>query len=138
MNRNDFQLLVEIRLREAKVLLDHQCFDGAYYLLGYAVECALKSCICKQFREFDFPDKRTVEKSYSHDLNELLRVAKLDGQFKNDCQLLKTLQANWTIVTNWSEQVRYQHHIAQTTAQEFYEAITETQTGILSWLKNFM
>ncbi len=33
MNRNDFQQLVDIRLKEAKVLLDNQCFDGAYYLL---------------------------------------------------------------------------------------------------------
>ena len=37
MNRNDFQQLAEIRVKEAKVLLDNQCFDGAYYLLGYAV-----------------------------------------------------------------------------------------------------
>lgn len=40
MNRSDFQQLPEIRLRESQALLDASCFDGAYYLAGYAVECA--------------------------------------------------------------------------------------------------
>ena len=60
MNRDDLQKLSEIRLKEAKVLLDQDLFDGAYYLLGYALECALKSCIAKQFRQYDFPDRKLV------------------------------------------------------------------------------
>jgi hypothetical protein len=47
MNRNDLQNLSRLREKEAKVLLDNGCFAGAYYLLGYAVECALKACIAK-------------------------------------------------------------------------------------------
>jgi HEPN domain-containing protein len=40
MNRADFQKLAELRIREAKVLLDSKHYEGAYYLAGYAVECA--------------------------------------------------------------------------------------------------
>jgi len=35
-------------------------FDGAYYLAGYAVECAIKACIAKGTRRYEFPDKRKV------------------------------------------------------------------------------
>jgi len=39
MNRVDLQKLSRIRVKEAKVLLDNGYFNGAYYLLGYSVEC---------------------------------------------------------------------------------------------------
>ncbi|HEC83818.1 MAG: DNA-binding protein [Candidatus Parabeggiatoa sp. nov. 2] len=138
MNRNDFQQLADIRVKEAKVLLDNQCFDGAYYLLGYAVECALKSCISKQFKEPDFPDLQTVRDCYTHSFPKLLRVAALEQNMQNDWRTLPKLQSNWITVTEWSEQARYQHNITQVTAQELYDAVTENQTGVLSWLKNFM
>ena len=130
MNRSDFQQLVEIRLKEAKFLLDNQCFDGAYYLLGYVVECALKSCISKRFKEHDFPELQMVRDSYTHNLEKLLVVATLNQQLYNQWQTTPKLKTNWLIVAAWSEQARYQ--------QDLYDAITEPQTGILSWLKNFM
>lgn len=45
MNRVDFRQLAGLRIAEAKVLLDNNLYAGAYYLAGYAVECALKACI---------------------------------------------------------------------------------------------
>ena len=138
MNRNDFQRLAEIRVKEAKILLDNQCFEGAYYLLGYAVECALKSCISKQFKEHDFPDLQTVRDCYTHSFPKLLRVAALEQNMQNDWRTLPKLQSNWITVIEWSEQARYQHNITQVAAQELHEAVTENQTGVLSWLKNFM
>ncbi|MBI0577948.1 HEPN domain-containing protein [Neobacillus cucumis] len=49
-------------MKDAKVLLDHECYDGAYYLSGYVIECALKACIAKYTKEFDFPDKKLIDK----------------------------------------------------------------------------
>jgi HEPN domain-containing protein len=46
-----------VRLKEANVLLRLGLSDGAYYLAGYAVECALKACIAKGTRRYEFPDK---------------------------------------------------------------------------------
>jgi HEPN domain-containing protein len=77
MNRLDFQKLAELRLLEAEVLLDAGKYEGAYYLCGYAVECALKACIAKLTKEHDFPDKATVNDSYTHDLGKLLGVSGL-------------------------------------------------------------
>ena len=77
MNRLDFQRLSKIRLREAKALLDRRGYDGAYYLGGYAVECALKACIARKTKRYEFPDKKVMERIYSHKLTELLEVAGL-------------------------------------------------------------
>lgn len=57
MNRLDFQRLAELRLSESTALLAAGFPDGAYYLAGYAMECALKACIAKRTREYDFPEK---------------------------------------------------------------------------------
>jgi hypothetical protein len=50
VNRAEFQKLADLRAREAGVLLAAKCYDGAYYLAGYAVECALKECIARKTR----------------------------------------------------------------------------------------
>src|SRR5439155_18484686 len=64
MNRADFHKLTEIRMREAKVLLARKCYEGAYYLAGYAVECALKACIAKRTQAHDFPPKPDLVRSF--------------------------------------------------------------------------
>ena len=52
--------------------------EGTYYLAGYAVECALKACIAKETKRHEFPDRRKVDASHTHDLRELVRLAKLE------------------------------------------------------------
>ncbi len=86
MNRTDFQNIAKLRIKEAKVLLDNGCFEGTYYLLGYAVECALKACIAKQTKLHEFPDSKVVRESYTHDLEKLVKVAglKADHQARMD------------------------------------------------------
>ncbi len=48
MNKSDLEKIVDIRIKEAKVLFDAECYEGAYYLAGYALECAIKACIAKK------------------------------------------------------------------------------------------
>jgi HEPN domain-containing protein len=76
MNRTDFQQIAELRLRESKALLDAGCADGAYYLAGYAVECALKACLAKRTQQHEFPEREARE-YYSHNLERLVGFAKL-------------------------------------------------------------
>lgn len=66
-----------MRLKEANALLAAGFPDGAYYLAGYAVECALKACIAKATQRYDFPDKDSANASYTHNLEKLITVAKL-------------------------------------------------------------
>ena len=41
MNRADLQAMAEERVKDAKALLDGGRWEFAYYVSGYAVECAL-------------------------------------------------------------------------------------------------
>ena len=74
-----------IRLKEARVLLRNGNYDGAYYLSGYVVECALKACIAKHTRRSEFPDRKTVEASHTHKLEELMKVAQLTKSITRKC-----------------------------------------------------
>jgi hypothetical protein len=52
--------LAKLRLPEARILLDNDCYESAYHLAGYAVECALEACIAKMVQRYDFPDRKSV------------------------------------------------------------------------------
>jgi len=41
-------------------------------LAGYALECTLKADIAKQVKQFDFPDKKLANDSYTHKLTDLV------------------------------------------------------------------
>lgn len=79
MNRSEFQTLAKLRLQDAVVLSRAGRSEGAYYLFGLAVECALKACICRKTRRYDFPDWDLAKKSYEHDLLKLVKVAGLEA-----------------------------------------------------------
>jgi HEPN domain-containing protein len=134
VNRFDLQELANIRIREAETLLHASLFDGAYYLAGYAVECALKACIAKQTREFDFPDRAVVNDSYTHDLDKLVRVAGLDAERQDRSRVSKQFEINWALVKDWSEGSRYDLNDEQK-ARDFVRAVADRRTGVLGWLK---
>lgn len=136
MKRSDFQLLARTRIKEAEVLLTNRCYDGAYYLAGYAVECALKACFAKQISRHEFPDKKRVDDSYSHDLAKLIRLTKLESELINEISLNNIFYDNWLVVKNWSENSRYQK-IAADEAKRLYTAISDHNHGVLPWLQKF-
>jgi HEPN domain-containing protein len=135
MNRKELQTISRLRVKEAKTLLDNGYPAGAYYLLGYAVECALKACIAKQTQRHDFPDRNKVNQSYTHDLEKLLTLAGLRDDFNDDARSDPILRNNWEIVENWSEQFRYEASVRMLDASSFYSACTSRRNGVLSWLK---
>src|ERR1700692_2351108 len=137
MNRADFQQLAEVRIREAQILLDAGCYPGAYYLAGYTVECALKACIARQTREFDFPEKDFVNKSWTHKLEKLLNLAKLENRLNSDRRTSNELDAYWAIVVNWQENKRYDLNVSQQEAKSLCDAIFDPANGVLQWLKKW-
>lgn len=138
MNKIELESLAVIRIKEAQVLLNAGCFHGAYYLAGYAVECTLKACIAKRVREFDFPDKKLANDSYTHKLTDLLKVAGLNQYLSQKENTDSNFERNWATVKDWSEESRYNCFISQREAEDLFEAITESQSGILSWLQNYL
>ncbi len=133
LNRQDLQQLAETRISEVRVLLDNGEYSGAYYLSGYIIECALKACIARQTQQHDFPDKKTVLDSYSHDLIKLVKVANLENDLKRH-QENPNFEARWLTVRRWTEESRYERHSRQK-ALDIYESITNPNYGVLQWLQ---
>lgn len=135
MNRGDLQRLARVRLAEARVLLAAKKYDGAYYLAGYAVECALKSCIAKQFKKYDFPEKKLVVDSHTHNLEQLLSVSGLKQLHKQELDTNVEFAVNWSVVRDWSEKARYSLSRSKAEADDLYAALSARRHGILKWLK---
>jgi HEPN domain-containing protein len=134
MTRRELQQLARMRLREAAVLLRARQYSGAYYLCGYAVECALKACIAKRTRRYDFPDRVLARDAWTHDLEALLKVAGLKDALDTDIKLDQTLRDSWGTVRDWTEASRYQRWAAKD-AQNLYDAVSDETHGVLQWLQ---
>ena len=134
MNRTDFQTLSELRLQESKALLAAGLPDGAYYLAGYAIECAFKACIAKRTRQHDFPEKGS-NRYFSHDLEDLSGFAKLKLELDQALQANPALNTNWTIILNWSEESRYKQGKTAQDVTDLLTAIEDQTGGLLPWLR---
>jgi HEPN domain len=132
--RRELQSLANIRLREAQALLRARQFSGAYYLAGYTIECALKACIAKQFKRYEFPEKKIVNDSWTHDLRKLVLLAKIDEARVERASGDDIFRRNWEIVTSWSEDSRYRT-VDQASCRAFLDAIMEEHHGLLPWIK---
>jgi hypothetical protein len=135
VNRRDLQILADLRIVDAKILIDGSRFSGAYYLLGYAVECALKACIAKQIKEHDFPDKQLVLDSYTHNLEKLLRISGVKLMFDSLIKTNQSFEVNWNIVKDWTEGSRYDNNVSEVKARDLLNAVTDGTDGVLTWLK---
>ena len=136
VTRKDFQELAEIRLADARALLRAKRYDGAYYLAGYAVECALKACIARGVKRHDFPDRVLANKVYTHDLAELLRLAEIKKKFEREQKKDPELGISWIVVKDWTEQSRYQKHGEQI-AEKMVNAVSDPRHGVLQCLREF-
>lgn len=135
LDRVNFQRLTEARIQDAKVLLDIQRWDGAYYLVGYAVEFGLKSCIIAKLLATDeFPEKSFSNNCWTHNLSQLVSPAGLKDKLDAD----QDVNLNWLLVKDWNEAVRYDlknASDARSKAEDLYHAVTESAHGVLPWIR---
>jgi hypothetical protein len=136
VNRADLHQLADMRIAEANALLTlpTPMADGAYYLAGYAVECALKACIAKGYGPEEWPERKFVADCHTHEILTLVKLAGLEVVQRTDAVANPNLGTNWSIVKDWSERSRYERH-SLTKAQRLYEAITHATDGVLPWIR---
>jgi hypothetical protein len=134
VNRKELQRLSRVRLGEARALAKLGFGDGAYYLAGYSVECALKTCIAKATLRHEFPDKNKANSSHTHNLRDLFGLAGLEKASTERARRDQAFGKNWERVLLWSEQSRY-----RTTdvgpAREMIHAVADRTHGVLQWIK---
>jgi len=130
--KSDFQALAEKRIREARLLLAANEPDGAYYVGGYAVECAIKACIIKKLSTSDeWPDRNFSELCYKHELVVLLQLADLETPMQGVPGVL----VKWGKVMPWRETSRYELGRTVGVVKDFLDAIDDPTNGVLTWLK---
>ena len=135
MNRAELQQLARMRIRESKALLAAKEWAGAYYLAGYAVEFGLKSCILAYVEKTSiiFEDRKYAEKCWTHNLEELVTLARLDESLGLAVAANPALEENWAVVKDWSELSRFQwtpHH----KAKRLYRSVTDRADGMMTWI----
>jgi len=137
LNRTELQQLSDERIEDAKALLATSRWPGAYYLAGYALECALKSCVLAYVERTGiiFEDKKFAEKCWTHDLEALVKQADLIAERGLAIAANAQLGTNWLIAKDWSEIARYRLSTQQQ-AEKLVEAITDSKDGVLPWVKN--
>jgi HEPN domain len=133
-HRATFQRLAETRLTEARSLLANGLPSGAYYLAGYAIECALKAKIAAEFREGEIPELRRVQSIYTHDLSALLGLSGLRDELDAERDNNPRLYERWAIIKTWSEKTRYEI-CSEESASAIMSAV-DGDEGLLQWLRN--
>jgi hypothetical protein len=134
----DYRHLSARYLQDARALFASGRHAGAYYMAGYAVECALKACACRAlFRNYTASSQKLVTQFYKHDFRILLRCSGLEMRLAADRTANPTLRANWDVVFLWSVDVRYEAQKARADVRDMLEAMQDRPDGVLEWLARF-
>lgn len=131
--------MADERLEDARVLLGGSRWSAAYYISGYALECGLKSCVIRfveNHPDIIFADREYSKKCWTHDIENLLRLADLKPNLDNDIGNNPRLFYKWSIAKGWNETVRYRT-VVETDARNLFDAISDTQDGVLQWIRQY-
>ena len=115
------------------MLLAAGLYSGAYYVAGYAVELRLKALLADKFAAGAIPDRKFVNRIFTHDLEELIREAGLRDALEAARKAEPAFALHWSFISEWSEESRYDI-IAAMKAGNLVAAIEHPRDGILAWL----
>jgi len=135
LNRNTLQTSAASRLEEGRILLENGQWTGSYYLTGFAVECALKACMARAVKEYDYPDKKFVNDMYQHKLQKLVGLdVALWVTLQADMKSAPNLEINWNIVKDWDDEKRYDI-VQEQEAKALYDASADAGSGVMQWIR---
>ncbi len=137
--RAEWQQLAEDRILDARAHLvpGVDRWSAAYYLIGYAVECGLKSCVLARVAahpEIIFKDRNFSRSAWTHDVEGLLFVAGIRADRDADASANPGLYTNWQIVKDWNEDSRYQQK-TRADAQSLFDAVTDAKDGVMPCMR---
>ena len=122
-------------MADAEALLQEKRWAAAYYLLGYAVECAIKACAARQFRQDEIPERTVVSDFYTHRLDKLLSISGVKGALEARVETDPAFGVNWSAVRDWNEASRYDHSTSEVKARDMLVAVADETSGVLPWLR---
>jgi HEPN domain-containing protein len=128
-------------LDDAESLLRASRWPAAYYLAGYAVECALKSCVLRHVHDtgaiFSSGDYlKDLSKCWTHDFVLLLKLAGLTAVHGVALGANPAFRAYWEVAEDWEETSRYEEK-TEAEAKALYEAIAHNPDGVFAWIQQY-
>ncbi len=137
--RAEWRQLAEDRILDAQahLVVGVDRWSAAYYLIGYAVECGLKSCVLARVAahpEVIFQERQFSNSAWTHDLESLLIVADLKATRDADAQANHALYTNWQHAKQWNEKSRYQQKTSGE-ARRLFEAVADPNDGVMQWIR---
>lgn len=132
---NELKELSLQRLEDARTLLSASRYDAAAYMCGYALELALKACVCRRLRVSEYPEKQLKGALKTHDFDDLALLAGLSNEIDSPSE--PQLFANWSTAVGWKPEWRYRPvgSVSETHARAMMTALEEKPYGVLPWLK---
>ncbi|MEX2139284.1 MAG: HEPN domain-containing protein [Pirellulales bacterium] len=105
ISQQDLLRIARARLADAEVLLERKRYDGAVYIVGYAIEAALKARTCKTLKWIGFPETRKDFENFTsfrtHNLGVLLTLSGREQTIKD------RYLSDWSNVATWEPERRY-------------------------------
>jgi HEPN domain-containing protein len=135
--RVEWRQLAEDRVLDAQALFAAGRWSGAFYLIGYAVECGLKACVLARVGadpEVVYEDRKFSNDAWTHDIERLVVIADIKAVRDADASANVALDANWQWVKDWSEEARYAQK-GQPEAQRLINAVTDLNNGVMQWIR---
>jgi HEPN domain-containing protein len=142
VNQAELQKMAEERLKDANVLIKGKRWEFAYYAAGYAVECALKSCILARMIHtgWVFEERWEAKSCLTHEFGRLASLAGLTEELNNNLKASAAASgefaANWSVAEKWSVTSRYEARTKED-ATELYAAIADEPHGVLRWIRTY-
>ena len=141
-NCAELRKITKARLKSARLLIISEDWHGAAYLMGYALECALKAVICKRLNLINYPDNTSQKHIQgfflTHEFNSLLIVSGLENIFS--LRGPEELFQSWSKFTKeypgakWTE-MRYDSvNWDEKKIKVLYEALVDPNKGLISYI----
>ncbi|TSC85129.1 MAG: HEPN domain-containing protein [Microgenomates group bacterium Gr01-1014_16] len=139
----ELRKIAKARLKTAKILLEAGDWNGSVYMMGYALECALKASACKALHLTTYPENTRNEKidTYfmTHKFDQLLIVSGLSDifGFKGKSEAFR----NWSEFTieypgDWPS-MRYDPKLRwdEVKTRKLYNNLVDLSNGVIATIK---
>lgn len=139
-NNRELRGISKKRLKTVQILINAGDWDGAAYMMGYALECALKAVTCKTLHLVSYPENTRNDKidNYfmTHRFDQLLVVSGMEDIFssrgpaeswRNWSEFTAEYQGSWT-------EMRYDRDIVWDEAKirKLYNNLKDPNYGIIT------
>jgi hypothetical protein len=142
VNRVELQTMAAERVLDVEALIRGKRWSFAYYVAGYTIECALKSCLLARMIHtgWVFQEKAKIADCLTHDFQDLISLAGmkelLNEKLAESAAGSRAFVENWDTVLLWKSSDRYDMK-TRAEAVALRDAIIDKPDGLLPWIMKY-